>query len=402
MTARMALALLAGFACLSGPALADPPLTLPAAGPTAPPQILFDAAPPCRNVAEFDADVLLWWTRSSNLPVLATSSDPADLGVPGAPSTTAVIGGQNVDFNPRIGGRVAGRYLLDGNYGIGVGGFLLENGTESFSAGGLPVLAVPTIDPFGEAPAAFRLAAPGAATGAAEAHLSSRLWGLDANGFVRLGNGDADGWLVDALLGYRFLQLSESLNLNTTTTIAGPGLFAGQVAPDGSTYLGVDSFGTRNSFHGAQLGARGTYSMGRLSVQTSATVGLGVVHQTVNVTGSTTLLAPGLPAQTAPGNFFTQTTNIGQHSTDRFGVVPQVGINVGYQVTSFARLTVGYDFLYVSSVARPGDQIDPVVNPFLPPIQDDGARVGAARPAVPLDSTDFWAQGVTFGLQLKY
>ena len=49
-----------------------------------------------------------------------------------------------------------------------------------------------------------------------------------------------------------------------------------------------------------------------------------------------------------------------------------------------------------------GDQIDRQVNPALPPILSDGTALGASRPAPRLTSNDFWAQGLTLGVQLAY
>ena len=49
---------------------------------------------------------------------------------------------------------------------------------------------------------------------------------------------------------------------------------------------------------------------------------------------------------------------------DRFAVLPEFGFDVGYQLTSRWRSFIGYNFLYISDVARPGNQIDGGVNLF--------------------------------------
>jgi hypothetical protein len=59
-------------------------------------------------------------------------------------------------------------------------------------------------------------------------------------------------------------------------------------------------------------------------------------------------------------------------------------------------LTLGYTFLYLSDVARAGDQIDPMINVSqLPP----GPLTGAALPDFSFQSSGFWAQGLTFGVE---
>ena len=97
--------------------------------------------------------------------------------------------------------------------------------------------------------------------------------------------------------------------------------------------------------------------------------------------------------------------NIGSFSQDRFSVVPQVGIRVGYNITPNLRVYVGYDFLYWSSVLRPGDQIDRGLNELA--IPNFGSQPGTPagdprRPMVPFRDSDFWAQGVNFGLEFRY
>ena len=56
---------------------------------------------------------------------------------------------------------------------------------------------------------------------------------------------------------------------------------------------------------------------------------------------------------------FVRQGNLGRYTTNRFIVVPEVGIEAGLYVTSHIRLAVGYNFLYMTDVARPGRQVDP-------------------------------------------
>ena len=86
-----------------------------------------------------------------------------------------------------------------------------------------------------------------------------------------------------------------------------------------------------------------------------------------------------------------------------FAVVPELGINVGYQINPLWRVFVGYNFLYLSDVVRPGNQIDRVVNTTqLPSVLGPGMLVGPARPTFVMKGTDFWAQGLSVGLEFRY
>ena len=66
-------------------------------------------------------------------------------------------------------------------------------------------------------------------------------------------------------------------------------------------------------------------------------------------------------------------------SRDIFAVVPQFNFDVGYEFNPFCRASIGYEFLYWSSVARPGDQVG-----------------GIPR------GTNFWAQGLVFSLGFMF
>jgi hypothetical protein len=54
-------------------------------------------------------------------------------------------------------------------------------------------------------------------------------------------------------------------------------------------------------------------------------------------------------------------------------------------------------------VVRPGDQIDRVVNPTQLPLSAAASQlIGPARPVPVLRDTDFWAQGINFGVEFRY
>jgi hypothetical protein len=61
--------------------------------------------------------------------------------------------------------------------------------------------------------------------------------------------------------------------------------------------------------------------------------------------------------------------------------------------------TFGYRLLYWSDVMRAGEQIDTSVNTSqIPP----GQLTGETRPTVPFKTSEFWAQGLHFGLEYAF
>ncbi len=80
-------------------------------------------------------------------------------------------------------------------------------------------------------------------------------------------------------------------------------------------------------------------------------------------------------------------------------MVPEISLNLGYNITPRLRALVGYTFLYWTNVGRPGDQIDLLLNPSqFPP----GTLSGAPRPAFNYNDSDFWAQGLNFGAEYRF
>jgi hypothetical protein len=198
---------------------------------------------------------------------------------------------------------------------------------------------------------------------------------------------------VDGYVGFRSLGLDESLNISENLVSLSP------AAP--GNILVTDNFATSNRFYGGQVGLDSELRYGNWFLDLSTKVALGNVHQVVNISGSTLVTDATGAATLSQGGLLTQASNIGRYTHDRFAVLPEVGLNFGYQVTANLRCFVGYNFLYLSSVVRPAQQIDRVVNPTFIPLNGT-APMGPARPSFALRDTDFYAQGVNFGLEFRW
>ncbi len=347
-------------------------------------------------------EYLLWWIKSSSLPPLVTTSPPGtprnSAGVLGMPGTNVLFGG-SVNNEERSGGRFTVGFWFDPNQCIGLEStfFFLGDRAVSFNdtSAGLPIVARPFFNLTSGREDAELIAFPGVIAGNVAVSSSSRLWGSDLNLRANWWRGCC--WRFDWLAGFRYLNLEESLGIRENLLVPAGAPFGG------SAILLQDQFGTHNNFYGGQLGAEIELRQRCWSLNLLGKVALGDTHQVININGSTVFAVPGMPVSVQQGGLLALPTNIGHFSRDRFAVLPEAGVKLGYQITDHLRAFVGYSFIYLSDVARPGHQIDRVINVTqLPSQAGPGAFVGSPRPFPTLKATDFWAQGVSFGLELRY
>jgi hypothetical protein len=364
------------------------------------------------------ADYLMWWVRKGETPPLVVTGSPAD-AFPGAldqPHTRILFGDHGLDYGKFNGRRLnVGGWLDDeGTLGVEAGGLLLERRSVQFSAhgdaNGQPFLATPFVNAVtGNDNVYFisqNFADPSISamlTGGVGIFSATRLWGWDVNGVASLVR--TDEWKVNGLVGFRQLSLREDLSHVTTVSNLAPGgasLFLTTPVEPGFTVTTSDSFGTSNLFNGAQVGARIDRRWGVFILEVTGKVALGSMHQEATIQGLTSTTAP-LPVTQAVGGIYAQASNIGHYNRDVFAVVPELGVNFAVNVTSNIRARVGYTFLYASSVARPGEQIDTALNVNRVPIDFNfGTPGGPNRPAFDMKSTGFWAQGINFGLEFRF
>ncbi len=343
---------------------------------------------------------------------LATLPNAGGIGVPG----TAVLYNRSQDYGPLSGGRLNAWGWLDCDniLGANVGGFWLQQGstTTSFASNGaagtaplfIPLNVLPTTPFVTPGPNGLGVAAPpvgGAPGGAGVISITSRseLWGAEANALVNFLR--FQGLELNGLAGLRYMSLQEDLTLSTATANNpnvpgsfilfpgagfGPGILATQ-----------DTFSTRNDFYGAQVGLQARTTLGCFFVDLTGKLALGDSYESLNVYGLTgvngTNALTGAPVRGLfPGGILALPTNSGHFTKNDFAVVPEVGLKLGYAITKNIRVTVGYDGIYWSSVVRPGDQINPAVDPRAIPAANAIFTPGAAftGPGPLFKLTDFW------------
>lgn len=334
-------------------------------------------------------------------PLVTTSTNQADFGILGAPTTRVLYGPDQLNTIFNSGVRVMGGFWFRNNpcWGVDASGFIVgRSKTTTFSSNGDPLLARPfqfpngvqtsdvvaTTIPIGQPPQAV--------SGSVAVKATTLLYGFDTNLRRKLCC-NCCGHL-DLLVGYRQLHLDESIEIDDHELGA-----VDQINRDV-----VDRFRTRNMFNGGQIGLDGMYCLGgRWSLAGTVKVAIGNVRQTVSIDGTTRFSGGGInPALVGSGGILALNSNIGTTSQSRFAVAPEAQLKLMYQLSPKWSAYVGYNVLVISSVVRPGDQIDTVVDPTQIPSPGNLNPPAGTRPAVLFKSTPFVAQGVSIGLLASY
>lgn len=361
------------------------------------------------------AEVLLWWTMPQTLPPLVTTS-PFGLPTLGGPNSSVLFGGRSQD-PPGSGG---GRFVLGWALGAGdragyeVGYQFLGTNTTSdpFRGGGNlrgPTFGIPLINPRTGAEDVVLVSSP-VQQGAIVVSQSVRVQGWELTGLVNLYN--SPQIKVHALTGYRYFMANEGVRVDTQSAFDPQILAATNVDPATRAQLvrfrsaSADQFDAHNRFHGGQLGLRSEWAWNGFFAQADTKVSLGRTVEVVKVSGQTVSVAdtPAGPSiNYFPGGVFGQGTNGGRFSRSAFAVLPEANVRVGFLLGERSRVFVGYQFLYLSHAVRAADQFDRTVDlTQLQPPNPAALVLPATRPAMPFDRGDFWAQGLSFGLEWRY
>ena len=352
------------------------------------------------------ADYLVWWSKGNALPPLISTSPnetPRELaGVLAYPPSEVLYGNERVNNDARSGGRISLGLWLDECQGVGLGGtfFSLGDGTSNFSQSSLgqPILARPFLNAetgFYDAQiVAFSNSQTGdLAAGWVSASTKNEVLGADI--YLRAEWQSYCNGRIDLIGGYRFSRIDEDLivrdQIISTAT--------GGLIPLGTTIDGLDYFKMRNEFHGGDIGWIVERHHGRWSLQWLTKVGLGTMRQQATIQGESVVTVPGATPFVRDGSLLAMPSNNGAYERDRFAVVPEVRLNLSYQINPCWKATLGYTFIYWNDVLRTGRQVDHVVNLSQlsgpPPL-------GPERPAFDFQSGDFWVQGLNVGLEYAF
>lgn len=199
------------------------------------------------------------------------------------------------------------------------------------------------------------------------------------------------GMTMYFMFGYRHFNLSDDLQIQDYS------IYPNQPA----TIATYDHFSTHNDFNGGQIAMKTSYQASRWSLDFTSKISLGTSTQNVYVNGFANGYSPSSGPVGQPGGFLALPTNIGEYQRQRLAFAPEVGLKFNYKFTNNLIGSIGYNFVYLSSVVRPGDVIDTTINSnYLPFTNGNGSQT--QRPGIMWRDDSYWTQGLSIGLTLQY
>lgn len=386
-------------------------------------------------------DYLLWKAKETPLlvPLVTTASlsDPIS-GALAQPGTKVIMGDKNIRSDWLSGFKIAAGLWTDQSEqrGIEAGYFLIPERSQkqSINTSGQPGsinVAVPIYDVTGlwglnGVPGETVFILPGPIfgpgfVGSFQLKTSIRLQGAELDALIK--RVDNSKFLLNFIGGFRWLQLEESLSFIGRTAAVPNSMESG-------FYNIKDSFKTNNNFFGGQVGVKAACStkMWRFTGVTKVAVGLmnqnvGVRGRSQTSNGNLFYLTHNTETEILNGGIFAEPTNQGSHCRNVFAAAVEAGIKMFYRVSSCLELGVGYNFLFASSLVRPGDQIDRKINPTRTALAEASRASAGVGPDTPIPfgesqpaslpkgpkypkfkphTTNFWIQGLTIDAQLQF
>jgi hypothetical protein len=376
----------------------------------------FEGVPLCSPPGRFwvRADWMMWWTSGTALPPLVVA------GPPDTPATQieVVYGDQTV----LTGGRSAVRMTIGGwidachRWGIEADWLTLSGASSNFSQTGTSTTIVgrPLFD-LEHNELAYELA-DFVNVNESDNFSSTGVWvrynlcccggcgecgascdsGCSSGPDCGVGCNPCGQYYcrTDLLVGYRNYVLGDRLTINESETSA---------TPVPTNFAITDSFRTRNEFNGNEIGLSTDLHRGRWGLNVLAKMAVGNTHQKAYINGFTrqTVTQNGQTVVTDFNNgIYATLSNINTYTKDQFTVIPQLAVEMSYQLTCRIRGFVGYNLLYWSPVWHAGDQIDLFIDPrnFAPTPSPDRLPL----PTFPGQNSSFWAQGLNLGLEMRF
>lgn len=342
----------------------------------------------------FEADYLYWQVQNSPEVIPLVIEQP----IPDGPFDI-VLGGKKLKNDWHSGGRFAVGYWFDDckELGAEISYFFLGSTSKhshvASDENGVPRLRVPFFNVVTGLPDSVALATPGVFRGRADLKNSNSMQNAELNLVLSMPAYECSNFRF--LAGFRYWNFDEKLTFSTESPFI----------PVDTVYNNRDKFRTQNNFYGGQVGASFNQRYCSFCFNITGKVALGAMCQKSIINGRFVTNEFTGELQAFQGGYFALPTNIGSHKKTRFSVIPEVDLNIGYQVTDCFCVHVGYTFLYATNVLRAPKQMSSDVNPTQSAnleFNPNPVLVGEPVPTGSLKSSSLWAQGVNVGLDFTF
>jgi Putative beta barrel porin-7 (BBP7) len=348
---------------------------------------------PCGPMIWTQVDYLLWRAKGGLVPPLVvgvyTSANPP---LPTDPRMAFPVSDDRINGDLKSGYRLGAGVWIDKPNGTGIeaiySSFLSTENTNTFVGGSNVILARPFVDVVQRNPSLLRLSDPaGTMRGIAQVRSTFDSNGAELNVLPR---GPAMiGEEMHWILGVRYSSLEENLTVAAAST------------SNGLSVSDFDSFTTRNRFYGPQVGGNWHWDRDRLGIDFTLKMAIGGMTQETSIDGGSTAMFTSGARLDRPGGLLALQSNIGDFNRTKLAWVRDTSLGLTYRVMDNVQLRLGYEFFWVSSVLRPGQQIDLGVNPTLLPF-NGGSVSGPIRPWYKPDGEIFWMHGVNVGVAVQF
>jgi len=344
------------------------------------------------------AEYLLWWLKGYEAPPLVSVGPVAGQGILGTPGTAAVFPDGDLENNPQSGGRFSLGYWLSPKWAVEMSAFFIAPREGSYSANSAQypnsILGRPFFSVNQNAEFVEQIGNPGVYAGSIDIRYKTSLFGAELN--LRRHLYQTCTTKIDLLVGLRYMYLKDDLQIteNVQGLAQAPRFFVGQQRSL------VDNFETSNTFYGGQIGVAFERNWGRWTLTAQAKLAVGQTAMKSDISGGVT---GGTPTQ--PGGLLALNSNIGSVQDNKLSYIPEINLNLGYDVTPSLRIFAGYSFLYWSHVARPGNQIDRSLDEYRIPDFTLGRNppvTSETRPVHTVRNETFYAHGINVGLLYRW
>jgi Putative beta barrel porin-7 (BBP7) len=347
---------------------------------------------------QVSADYLYWFLRSEAVPPLLTTGPASSTATIGQPGTQLVYGDDRLESrhdDRYVGVRFGLDWWLDDarTFALHGSAFFLERDSSNYTIPwqSAPVISRPYIDATTGAYQSAVVAGPapgiGQLAGSVNVYSRIELFGQDLGGLAILSRGD--GWSVGGILGTKFLQMRERLDITATS----------RLLPDETTLFGTtDHFHTFDHFYGAQAGLIGELRLvDRLTLRLQGTFGLGADDQEIRTYGDQVYQTP-LVRTTKNYGLYVLPSNTGNFERVDFDTVSEASLSLVWNVSRHVTMHLGYSLLVWTNPVRPGDQITPINLSQGSP----SGLVGPPQPQIPWKTDLLLVHGANVGLEFRW